>query len=138
MSFLDKILKVAAAGRARADKRSALRVEVPLLRAKVADKPVSISVRDISADGVSLNAVARDLKPGNEILVNLFLGSRLLLDGLAVRIVRVDKGYVGGQFSRLTPGQADFLREFVRSAGERAVNCEATGMAGTAAASIKF
>ncbi len=108
MSFLKKILKVAS-GKKNDDRRAAFRVEIPLLRAKLSGKPVSVSVRDISATGISLNSVAREFSPGNQVVVNLFMGAKLLVADLMIEVVRVGKGYVGGKFVQLTTQQADFL-----------------------------
>ena len=108
MSFFKKFLKVAS-GKQNDDKRAAFRVEIPLLRAKLSGKPVSVSVRDISATGISLNSVAKEFTPGNQVAVNLFMGPKLLVTDLVIQVVRVGKGYVGGKFVKLTPQQADFL-----------------------------
>lgn len=108
MSFFKKFLKVAS-GQKNNDKRAAFRVEIPLLRAKLSGKPVSVSVRDISATGISLNSVAKEFSPGNQVAINLFMGAKLLVTDLVVEVVRVGKGYVGGRFVKLSPQQADFL-----------------------------
>lgn len=108
MSFFKKFLKVAS-GKQNDDKRAAFRVEIPLLRAKLSGKPVSVSVRDISATGISLNSVAKEFTPGNQVSVNLFMGAKLLITDLVIQVVRVGKGYVGGKFVKLSPQQADFL-----------------------------
>ncbi len=108
MSFFKKLLKVST-GKKDDDRRAAFRVEIPLLRAKLSGKPVSVSVRDISATGISLNSVAKEFSPGNQVMVNLFMGSKLMVTDLVIEVVRVGKGYVGGRFVKLSSQQADFL-----------------------------
>lgn len=109
MSFLKKLLNVASGKKEGSERRTAFRVEIPQLRAKLSGKPVSVGVRDISATGISLNSVAKEFTPGSEMAVNLFLGAKMLVSGLVVRIVRVGDGHVGGQFVKLSSQQADLL-----------------------------
>ena len=66
-------------------------------------------MRDISATGISLNSVAKEFSPGNQVMVNLFMGSKLMVTDLVIEVVRVGKGYVGGRFVKLSSQQADFL-----------------------------
>lgn len=108
MSFFKKLLKVSS-GTTEKEQRDAYRVEIPLLRAKLSGKPVSVSVRDLSASGISFNSMAREFTPGNRVLINLFRGHTLLAADLSVVIVRVGKGYVGGRFETLSRRQSDVL-----------------------------
>jgi hypothetical protein len=107
--FLKKILSVTSGKKGTKDKRAAYRVIIPNLRAKISGRPISISVKDISANGIALKTTAREFAPGNTVTVTLFRGSQMLLSDLKLKVVRVGKGFVGCTYVKPKAQQADML-----------------------------
>jgi hypothetical protein len=93
------------------ENRKAFRVVIPNLRAKVTGKPMSFSVRDLSATGVALNVSGRVFQVDSLTEINLFAGNKMLVGSLKARVVRLGDGFVGMNFEDLTRQQSKTLHE---------------------------
>jgi c-di-GMP-binding flagellar brake protein YcgR len=96
---------------AKKDNRQAFRVAIPNLRAKLAGRPMSFSVRDLSATGVALNVNNRVLAVNSRLEISLFCADKMLIGSLHVRVVRLGKGFVGMVFENLNRQQSKMLHE---------------------------
>ncbi len=124
--FLKKILSVTSGKKEAKDKRAAYRVIIPNLRAKLCGRPISVSVKDLSATGIALNTNAKEFAPGNIIMVSLFRGTKLLLADIKLKVVRVGKGFVGCLFVNPSTQQADMLHSITLEEQKREADIKKT------------
>ncbi len=124
--FLKKILSVTSGKKGDKDKRAAYRVIIPNMRAKLAGRPISVSVKDLSATGIALNTSAREFSPGNVVTISLFRGTQLLLADIKIKVVRVGKGFVGCIFLKPSAQQADLLHAITLEEQKREADIKKT------------
>ncbi|MDK2955560.1 MAG: hypothetical protein PWQ57_1056 [Desulfovibrionales bacterium] len=93
------------------DNRQAFRVAIPNLRAKLAGKPMSFSVRDLSATGIALNVSGRAFPVNARLEISLFSAEKMLVGSLQARVVRLGKGFAGMVFENLSRQQSNVLHE---------------------------
>lgn len=109
--FLKKIMGLFSDVPDSKDRRSAYRVRIPGLRVTFPGKRGSFSVRDLSANGIAIGVVGRELAPGNTVRVNVFQNMNALLTNVMIHVVRLGKGFVGAEFKDLTEHQYNYLHE---------------------------
>jgi hypothetical protein len=95
------------------ERRKAYRVPITNMKVRVQGLKEKFPARDISVTGISFDGLDRPFKMGKGVVVDVLDGPRTVVSGLTMKIMHYTKGFVGGQFVKLTREQEDTLHSMV-------------------------
>jgi hypothetical protein len=104
------------------NKRGAVRVQVPGLRAKVLGRKSTYAVADLSHSGIALHRAGKDFRRGDTIQITLFKGGAMKATALKAQVVREFSGNVGCVFTALDRRQTKILHELVLEEQKKAAD----------------
>ena len=98
--------------------REAFRARIPNVQVRVNGLGDLIRVRDLSPTGMALD-MSCGFKVGMNFSVTLYQNRSMVAEGLHVRVVRKEVGFIGLVFGMLTREQQDTVHRFVLSEQKR-------------------